>query len=232
MQADTRAAAMADLAAFRAYGSLFADDREGGLNAIRAEARRMQERVTFEKEIRLAMQHKEAEERDPDDPEEDVEDPDEWWRLLQDGGEQERYVPESILSQNYTPLQANRLMHAFMPTTGQPEELGHLLACKADPNSPPTLPGGMSPLYKVNVFALDADVKAMRRALFIYGATESLEEKQRMAERPTTSDATRKLHAFRPIAESVAPLKSLLEESGSSGRIRRSQPWPACCQCG
>ena len=53
----------------------------------------MQERVTFEKEIRLAMQQKEAEERDPDDPEEDVEDPDEWWRLLQDGGEQESYVP-------------------------------------------------------------------------------------------------------------------------------------------
>ena len=111
----------------------------------------MQERVTYEKEIRLAMQQKEAEERDPDDPEEDVEDPDEWWRLLQDGGEQERYVPESILSQNYTPLQANRLMHAFMPTTGQPED--HLLVCKAEPNSPPTLQGGMSPLYKVNVFA-------------------------------------------------------------------------------
>ena len=136
----------------------------------------MQERVTFEKEIRLAMdrEQKEAGERDPEDPEEDVEDPDEWWRLLQDGGEQERYVPESILSQNYTPLQANRLMHAFMPTTGQPEELGHLLVCKAEPNSPPTLQGGMSPLYKVNVFALEADVEAMRRALFTYGAIESL----------------------------------------------------------
>ena len=109
---------MADLASFPAYSALFADDREGGLNAIRAEARRMQERVTFEKEIRLAMgrEQKETEEGDPQDPEEDVEDPDEWWRLLQDGGEQERYVPESILSQNYTPLQANRLMHAFMPT--------------------------------------------------------------------------------------------------------------------
>ena len=33
-----------------------------------------------------------------------------------------------------------------------------------------------------------------------------------MAERPSTSDATRKLHFFRPIAESVATLKSLLEE--------------------
>ena len=97
---------MADLASFRAYGALFADDREGGLNAIRAEARRMQERVTFEKEIRLATQQNQAEEVGPDDPEEDVEDPDEWWRLLQDGGEQERYVPESILSQNYTPLHA------------------------------------------------------------------------------------------------------------------------------
>ena len=99
---------MADLASFQAYGALFADDREGGLNAIRAEARRMQERVTFEKEIRLAMgrEAKEAEEVGPDDPEEDVEDPDEWWRLLQDGGEQERYTPESILSQSYTQLQA------------------------------------------------------------------------------------------------------------------------------
>ena len=87
----------------------------------------MQERVTFEKEIRLAMQQKETEERDLEDPEEDVEDPDEWWRLLQDGGEQESYAPESILSQNYTPPQATRLMHAFMPTTGKPEELGHLL---------------------------------------------------------------------------------------------------------
>ena len=134
---------MADLASFRAYGALFADDSEGGLNAIRAEGRRMQERVTFEKEIRLAMQQKATEERDPQDPEEDVEDPDEWWRLLQDGGEQERYTPASILSQSYTPLQANRLMHAFMPTTGQPEELGHLLFCKADPNSPPTLPGSI-----------------------------------------------------------------------------------------
>ena len=115
-------------------------------------------------------------------------------------------------------------MHAFMPTTGQPEELGHLLACKADPNSPPTLPGGMSPLYKVNVFALDADVEAMRRALFMYGATESLEEKQRMAERPTTSDATRKLHAFRPIAESVATLKSLLEEKADPNGMKPLPP--------
>ena len=31
----------------------------------------MQERDTFEKEIRLAMQQKETEERDPDDPEEE-----------------------------------------------------------------------------------------------------------------------------------------------------------------
>ena len=94
-QGATRAAALEDLASFRAYGALFADDREGGLNAIRAEARRMQERVTFEKEIGLAMQReaKETEERDPADPEEE-----EWWRLLQDGGEQERYTPESILS--------------------------------------------------------------------------------------------------------------------------------------
>ena len=40
------------------------------------------------------MEQKETEERDPDDLAEDIEDPDEWWRLLQDGGEQESHVPE------------------------------------------------------------------------------------------------------------------------------------------
>ena len=113
-------------------------------------------------------------------------------------------------------------MHAFMPTTGQPEELGHLLSCKADPNSPPTL--AMSPLYKVNVFALDADVDRMREILFMYGATESLEEKQRLAERYTINDATRKLHAFRPIAESVATLKSLLEEKADPNGMKPLPP--------
>ena len=119
-QRAARKSAEADLASIRAYGPLFENDREGGFLGMRAEARRIKERVAFEREIKMAMQReaKEAEDGGPDDPEEDVEDADEWWRLLQDGGEQERYTPESILSQSYTPLQANRLMHAFMPTTG------------------------------------------------------------------------------------------------------------------
>ena len=82
----------------------------------------------------------------------------------------------------------------------------------------------MSPLYKVNVFALEADVEAMRRALFTYGATESLEEKQRMAERHTINDATRKLHTFRPVAESVATLKSLLEEKADPNGMKPLPP--------
>ena len=60
--------------------------------------------------------------------------------------------------------------------------------------------------------------------VFMYGATESLEETQRMAERPTTSDATRKLHAFRPIAESVATLKSLLEERADPNGMKPLPP--------
>ena len=82
----------------------------------------------------------------------------------------------------------------------------------------------MSPLYKVYVFAWHAGVGRMREILFLYGATESLEEKQRMAERPTTSDATRKLHAFRPIAESVATLKSLLEEKADPNGMKPLPP--------
>ena len=80
-----------DLAAIQAYDALFVGDREGGLCAMRAEARRIQERAAFEQEIRLAMerQRKEMTEDADPGPEEDVEDPDEWWRLLQDGGKQE-----------------------------------------------------------------------------------------------------------------------------------------------
>ena len=40
-----------DLAAIQAYDALFAGDREGGRCAMRAEARRIQERVAFEHEI-------------------------------------------------------------------------------------------------------------------------------------------------------------------------------------
>ena len=73
-------AAEADLASIRAYGPLFENDREGGLLAMRAEARRIKERVAFEREIKMAMQReaKEAEEGGPDDLEKVVENPDEW----------------------------------------------------------------------------------------------------------------------------------------------------------
>ncbi len=49
------ATAEADLKAMRGAAAVFGEDREGGLKAMRAEARRIQERVTYEKEIRLAM---------------------------------------------------------------------------------------------------------------------------------------------------------------------------------
>ncbi len=78
-----------DLIALRAVGALFEGDREKGLVAMRAEARRIQERVTYEREIRLAMLC-----QDPSDFDSDAEkaeedgvdyDPDEWRRDLQDG---------------------------------------------------------------------------------------------------------------------------------------------------
>ena len=55
------ALAKEDLAAIRAYGALFGDDCEGGLRAMRAEARRIQERVAFEHEIRAAMERQREE---------------------------------------------------------------------------------------------------------------------------------------------------------------------------
>ena len=61
-------------------------------------------------------------------------------------------------------------MLAFMPTTGQPEEFGHFLKCRAEPNSPPPMPGGISQLNKVNVFTLDAGVSRTLEIFFMNGA--------------------------------------------------------------
>ncbi len=205
---------------------------------MRAEARRIQERVTFEREIRLAMlrQGSSGFDSDSEKAEDDFvdNDPDEWWRDLQDGKTPKESVvkkPE-VETRNSadgetpkkgegaaaepkvefrTPDEANRLLHAFNPVHESVEKLQRLLYFRADPNSPPTLPHGMSPLHKINIYALDEDVTQMRRLLLVYGATETEADKERLAQRPDINDATRKLQVFRPVRENTEALKSLVD---------------------
>ena len=186
---------------------------------MRAEARRIQERVTFEREIRLAMlrQGSSSFDSDSEKAEHDFvdDDPDEWWRAMQAGGtpkEGEDAAPKPK-AEIRNPDEASRLLHAFNPAReGQGvEELQRLLYFRADPSSPPTIPGGMSPLHKVNFYALDEDVSHMRHLLFLYGAEETETDKEPLAWRPHINDATRRLQVFRPVRESTEALKKLLD---------------------
>ena len=54
--------------------------------------------------------------------------------------------------QPLTPHEADVELQAFRPIKARPEDLEHLLACRADPNKPITKPGGISPLQNVFTF--------------------------------------------------------------------------------
>ena len=75
-----------DLEDIRACGALFDEDRDKGLEAMKAEARRIQERAAHEREIRHALFLRgpsgfDSDSDDVDDPA--INDPDEWWQDLE-----------------------------------------------------------------------------------------------------------------------------------------------------
>ena len=78
--------AQKDLDDMRACGALFGEDRAKGLEAVKAEARHIQERVAHEREIRHAMLLRGPMGFDTDDsefgddPEGYIDDPSEWWQ--------------------------------------------------------------------------------------------------------------------------------------------------------
>ena len=217
--APDHATAEADLAAMRAVVALFEPDREQGLPAMRVEARQIQDRMTFERELRSDMLRQGSSGFDSDSEKAKGDlvdnDPDEWWRTMQDGnipkeGEDAAPKPKAEIR---NPDEASRLLHAFNPAReGEGvEELQRLLYFRADPSSPPTIPGGMSPPHKVNFYALEEDVSRMRHLLFLYGAEETETDKEPLAWRPHINDATRRLQVFRPVRESTEALKKLLD---------------------
>ena len=78
-----------DLASMRAAAAVFPNDRVKAFQSMHAEARRIQERVKYERDIDMAMLRRLASvESDSENDEKGdllVEDHDEWWRDLQDG---------------------------------------------------------------------------------------------------------------------------------------------------
>jgi hypothetical protein len=87
--------------------------------------------------------------------------------------------PPPSQKQPLTPHEADVALQAFRPIKARPEDLEHILACRADPNKPLTVPGDISPIMKVLTFARAEHAEQMRQLLLDYGATESEEEGKR-----------------------------------------------------
>ncbi len=171
-----------DLDQMRAAGAI-ASTREQGLQYMAAEARRLQVSAGFEAEVRAAVQRQLAEEEEDavyvsdDEPEED--DP---WMLEIPSNEDVAATPPSQ-RQPLTPHEADVALQGFRPIKARPEVLEHILACRADPNKPLTVPGDISPLDKVLTFARAEHVEKMRQLLLDHSANESEEQRKRWVTR-------------------------------------------------
>jgi len=172
-----------DLASMRAAAAVFPNDRVRAFQAMHAEARRIQERVKYAKEIEAATLSRTMSADSESECEEECltieDDPDEWWRDLQDGKPVE-VGNHSVASrkQMLTPTEANEeLMNTFRPLRESIEELRRLLDLKADPNAP-VPPGRITPLQHVVTFAPSKTVDAMRALLLERGARETEEDKR------------------------------------------------------
>ena len=179
---ENRRRAETDLAQMRAAGAI-ASTREQGLQYMAAEARRLQVSAGFEAEVRAAVQRQLAEEEEDavyvsdDEPEED--DP---WMLEIPSNEDVAATPPSQ-RQPLTPHEADVALQGFRPIKARPEVLEHILACRADPNKPLTVPGDISPLDKVLTFARAEHVEKMRQLLLDHSANESEEQRKRWVTR-------------------------------------------------
>ena len=180
---EQRRRAEADLDQMRAAGAI-GSTREQGLQYMAAEARRLQVSASFEAEVRASVQRQLAEEAEEDavyvsddEPEED----DPW--LLEDPSNEDVAATPPSQRQPLTPHEADVALQGFRPINARPEGLEHILACRADPNKPLTVPGDISPLDKVLTFARAEHVEKMRQLLLDHSANESEEQRKRWVTR-------------------------------------------------
>ena len=181
---EQRRRAEADLAQMRAAGAV-GNTREQGLQIMAAEARRLQVSAGFEAEVRAAVQRQRAAEEEEEEavyvsdaePEED--DP---WMLEHPLTEDLPATPPSQKA-SLTPHEADVALQGFRPIKARPEDLKHILYCRADPNKPLTVPGDLNPLRKVLCFARERHVVEMRQLLLDHGADETDDDRKRWVTR-------------------------------------------------
>jgi hypothetical protein len=177
-----RRRAEADLAQMRAAGAI-STTREQGLQIMAAEARRLQVSAGFEADVRAAVQRQRDEEEEEavyvsdEEPEED--DP---WMLEHPLTEDLPATPPSQKAP-LTPHEADVALQGFRPIKARPEDLKHILYCRADPNKPLTVPGDLNPLRKVLCFARERHVVEMRQLLLDHGADETDDDRKRWVTR-------------------------------------------------
>ena len=190
---EERRRAKADLTQIRAAGAV-GKTREQGLEIMAAEAKRIQLSANFEAEVRAAVQRQrsaEAQAEEPVDPDymsdfdpdymSDFDPDDEPWLVDHPSPSAPDDVAATPLSQKppLTPAEATGALQIFRPFKARPEDLEHILSCRADPNTISTTPGDISPLRKVLTFAREEHVVKMRELLLQHGADESDEDRER-----------------------------------------------------
>ena len=177
-----RRRAKTDLDQMRAAGAI-GTTREQGLQYMAAEARRLQVSASFEAEVRTAVQRQRAAEEEetavyPSD-EEPEDDP---WLLEYSSTEDLPATPPSQKAP-LTREEADVALQAFRPIKARPEDLAHILSCRADPNKPLTVPGDINPLRKVLCFARPEHVAEMRELLLDHRADETEDDRKQWVTR-------------------------------------------------
>ena len=177
-----RRRAEADLAQMRAAGAI-GTTREQGLQYMAAEARRLQVSASFEAEVRAAVQRQRAAEEEEtavylsdEEPEDDP------WLLEYSSTEDLPATPPSQKAP-LTREEADVALQAFRPIKARPEDLAHILSCRADPNKPLTVPGDINPLRKVLCFARPEHVAEMRELLLDHRADETEDDRKQWVTR-------------------------------------------------
>ena len=111
--------------------------REQGLQHMAAEARRLQVSAGFEAEVRIAVQRQRADEEEEEkdavylSDEEPEDDP---WLLEYSSTEDLPATPPSQKAP-LTREEADVALQAFRPIKARPEDLAHILPCRADRTS-------------------------------------------------------------------------------------------------
>jgi len=181
---EQRRRAETDLDQMRAAGAI-GNSREQGLQYMAAEARRLQVSASFEAEVRAAVQRQRAAEEEEEKDAvylSDAEPEDDPWLLEYSSTEDLPATPPSQKAP-LTREEADVALQAFRPIKARPEDLAHILSCRADPNKALTVPGDINPLRKVLCFARPEHVAEMRKLLLEHEADETEDDRKQWVTR-------------------------------------------------